>query len=191
MKSGKSRSNRRQASGKYDAKRKETTRKYDETFIANNPRSKAIIKNFSKLRADYDLNKNEDLYNSLACHELELELRNSMEKSSIKLTSSGQVISDVESNRQGLGWKLNQEDLFSQSMIEFRIVLPPPKNKVDYYDAIPSTYYYNGIFSNDLMHVRGDIERYAMIDDDEFGCVRRRIKIGQFYLYKDTEHIEE
>ena len=64
---------------------------------------------------------------------------------------------------------------------------PPPKNKVDYYDAIPSIYYYNGIFSNDLMHVRGDIERYAMIDDDEIGTVRRRIKIGQFYLYKEPE----
>jgi len=166
-------------------------RKYDETFIANNQKSKAIINNFSKLRADYDFNRNEDLYNSLACHELELELRNSMEKTAIKLTSSGQVIGDVESNRQGLGWKLNQKDVFSQSMIEFRIVLPPPKNKVDYYDGIPSTYYYNGIFSNDLMHVRGDIERYAMIDDDEFGCVRRRIKIGQFYLYKDLEYHEE
>ena len=162
-----------------------------ETFIANNQRSKAIINNFSKLRADYDFNKNEDLYNSLACHELELELRKSVEKSAIQLTSSGQVIGDVELNRQGLGWKLNQKDVFSQSMIEFRIVLPPPKHKEDYYDGIPSTYFYNGIFSNDLMHVRGDIERYAMIDDDEFGCVRRRIKIGQFYLYKDVEHDHE
>jgi hypothetical protein len=53
------------------------------------------------------------------------------------------------------------QDLFGSSKLEFKIVHPPPEEKLDGNDQLPSIHYYVGSFQEGLQRVEGAIERYA------------------------------
>lgn len=62
---------------------------------------------------------------------------------------------------------------------------PPPDQKLVANDQIPSIHYYSGTFCEGLDKVEGWVERYADIDDEALGPIRKRVRIGRFSMRKN------
>lgn len=62
---------------------------------------------------------------------------------------------------------------------------PPPDQKLVANDQIPSIHYYSGTFCEGLDKVEGWVERYADIDDETLGPIRKRVRIGRFSMKKN------
>lgn len=75
--------------------------------------------------------------------------------------------------------------MFGSSKLEFKIVHPPPEQKLDANDQLPSIHYYSGQFCEGLHRVEGWIERYADVEE-ESGIIRKRVVIGRFRLDKES-----
>ncbi|KAM3577965.1 hypothetical protein VYU27_000068 [Nannochloropsis oceanica] len=105
----------------------------------------------------------------------------------VLLLPKGRVDQPLDSALRGLDWRLSFKDMYATGRLEFKIVHPPPDKKLIANDQIPHTHYYSGVFCDGLDRVEGWVERYADVEDDKLGPIRRKVRIGQFCLMKVKE----
>lgn len=105
----------------------------------------------------------------------------------VLLLPKGRLDQPLDSALRGLDWRLSFKDMYATGRLEFKIVHPPPDKKLIANDQIPHTHYYSGVFQNGLDRVEGWVERYADVEDDKLGPIRRKVRIGQFCLQKVKE----
>jgi len=105
----------------------------------------------------------------------------------VLLLPKGRLDQPLDSALRGLDWRLSFKDMYATGRLEFKIVHPPPDKKLIANDQIPHTHYYSGVFMDGLDRVQGWVERYADVEDDALGPIRRKVRIGQFCLKKVKE----
>lgn len=105
----------------------------------------------------------------------------------VLLRPKGRLDQPVDSAVRGLDWTLNFKDMYATGRLEFKIVHPPPDKKLIANDQIPHIHYYSGTFCDGLNRVEGFVERYADIEDEKLGPIRKKVRIGKFCLEKKKE----
>jgi hypothetical protein len=130
-------------------------------------------------------------------HSGSASLENNSENGPVKLSHEvlllpkGKLEQPLDSALRGLEWRLSFKDIYAQGRLEFKIVHPPPEKKLVANDQLPSIHYYSGVFCEGLDRVEGWVERYADIEDEKLGPIRKKVRIGQFCLKKKREEKEE